>query len=118
MTKNDCNKINKTGKKTCLYGANLQGIFPVTDFLFDPITDSQLHIVYTGSKDHDPIHIVVAEKDSNAYSLNVKDAIRSKDFVARLGDDDKEKLTNLASLVLPKADYSNFVWRNVMVGGN
>jgi len=117
MTKQDCNNVINVGGKAYLYGVNLQGIFPVTDFLFDPITDSQLHIVYTGSKDYDPIHVVVAEKNNNAYSLNVKEAINSKEFVAQLSEDDKEKLTNLASLEIPKQDYSKIVWRKVMAGG-
>ena len=113
MTTKDCTNIVMAGNKAYLYGVNLQGIHPVQDFLFEPITDSKLHIIYTGSKSFDPIYIVVAEKIGSTYSLNVKDAVKSKEFIGRLSDDDRSQLNMLAALNPPKRDYSKVIWRDI-----
>lgn len=93
--------------QTHLYGAKLEGIHHWYDFMFEISKDGRLQIIHICKTDYDPVIIVFAERNKGStYALKAKDAIKSKAFMNRLSQSDRDNVTRLAALNLPKPNYS------------
>ena len=99
-------------RQTHLYGAKLEGIHPWYSFIFEVSKDGRLQIIHICKTDYDPVIIVFAERNKGStYALKAKDAIKSKAFMNRLSQSDRDSITRLASLNLPKSNYST--WHHI-----
>ncbi len=98
--------------QTHLYGAKLEGVHPWYSFIFEMSEDGRLQIIHICKTDYDPVIIVFAERNKGStYALRAKEAIKSKPFMNRLSQSDRDSVARLAALNLPKPVYST--WRGV-----
>jgi len=88
-----------------LYGAQIYGIHPWQDYLFN-VEEGCLQIIYIPEKKYSPVILAFAENNrGNTYTIKVKEAVKSGEFMDRLSSKDRKVLIKLASLNPPKHKY-------------
>lgn len=98
--------------QTHLHGAKLEGINPWYVFIFELSKEGCLQIIHICKTEYDPVIIIFADRNKgNTYALNAKDVIKSKAFMNRLNQSDRDNVTRLAALNLSKPIYP--IWHHL-----
>lgn len=101
MTKNDAIETGKGWAK--LYGAKLEGIYPLTDFLpkGERLEGDGLHIIYDSNNEQKrtafELELVLADKAlPSAYSIKASEAIKSPLLISKLNQADQARIKQVA----------------------
>ena len=101
MTKNDAIETGKGWAK--LYGAKLEGIHPLSDFLpkGERLEGDDLHIIYDSNYEQKrtafELELVLAGKAlPSAYSIKASEAIKSPRLISKLNQADQARIKQIA----------------------